>query len=235
MRDKARIRKFCDAFAELWEEKAPDMRFGQMIVCLNKAADAPRHDIFNLEENEMIEVIRRYFSKEYKKSMQDKAELRDDLADRWKKMIDQLQHNDKSDEFDLQSFKILFVDTWQYFIDTLDDFGINNADLPIIGCISAFTYRSSFGRCIKNSKFYACMVLAKALLLGLEQPLYGRVNGGFYNGYLFVEKFERVVSEVHISNFESYFNELSTEFQNAEGQDYKEKSDIKSVQQIRKQ
>ena len=209
MRDKAHIRKFCDAFAELWEEKAPDMRFGQMIVCLNKAADVPRHDIFNLEENEMMEVIRRYFSKEYKKSMQNKSELRYALIDRWKSFMDEPQNDDEWNKFDLQDFKKLFVDTWQYFIDTLDDFGINNADLPMICCITEFTYRSSFLKCIKNSEIYACIALAKALLLGLEQPLYERVNGGFYNGYLFIEEPDQFVSEVHISNFESYFNELS--------------------------
>lgn len=220
MRDKARIRKFCDEFAELWEKKAPDMRFGQMIVSLNKAAETPRHDIFDLEEDEMMEVVRRFFSKEYKKSIQDKSELRDELTDRWKSLMDELQYNDESDEFDPQDFKKLFVDTWQYFIDTLDDFGVSNADLPIIGCISAFTYRSSFLRCIKNSEFYACMALAKALLSGLEQPLYGQYHGNFYNGYLFVEELNRFVSEVHISNFESYFNELVAEFQNAEDEDY---------------
>lgn len=209
MRDKARIRKFCDEFAKLWEEKAPDMRFGQMIVCLNKAVDMPRHDIFNLEEDEMIEVVRRFFSNEYKKSMQDKSELRDALTDRWKSFMNKLQYNDESDDFNLQGFKKLFIDTWQYFIDTLDDFGINNADLPMICCITEFTYHSSFLQCIKNSEFYVCIALAKALLFGLEQPLYGRFNGDFYNGYLFVEEFNRCVSEVHISNFESYFNALS--------------------------
>lgn len=64
------------------------------------------------------------------------------------------------------------------------------------------------------------MALAKALLSGLEQPLYGQYHGNFYNGYLFVEELNRFVSEVHISNFESYFNELVAEFQNAEDEDY---------------
>lgn len=134
----------------------------------------------------------------------------------------ELQNNDELNDFNLQGFKKLFIDTWQYFIDTLDNFGISNDDLPMICCISAFTCRSSFLRCIRNSEFYSCIALAKALLFGLEQPLYGRFNGNFYNGYLFVEKFNRFVSEVRISNFESYFNELATEFQNAD-KDYKGK------------
>ena len=31
MRDKKRIKKFCDELATIWENKCPDFRFGQMI------------------------------------------------------------------------------------------------------------------------------------------------------------------------------------------------------------
>ena len=44
MRDKARIRRFCDELAALWEGKRPNMRFGQLVVTLNRALDKPRHD-----------------------------------------------------------------------------------------------------------------------------------------------------------------------------------------------
>lgn len=32
MREKARIKPFCDELAALWESKAPGMRFGQIVV-----------------------------------------------------------------------------------------------------------------------------------------------------------------------------------------------------------
>ena len=32
MRDKARIRVFCDKLADIWESKCPDWRFGQMMM-----------------------------------------------------------------------------------------------------------------------------------------------------------------------------------------------------------
>ena len=68
MREKARIRRFCNELATLWEEKQPNMRFGQMVVSLNRALDKPRHDIYYLEEEEMLEVLRRFFSKTYQKA-----------------------------------------------------------------------------------------------------------------------------------------------------------------------
>lgn len=71
MSDTARIRKFCDELAALWEEKRPNMRFGQIVVSLNQALDRARHDLFSLEDEEMLDVLRRFFSKEYQKSLQE--------------------------------------------------------------------------------------------------------------------------------------------------------------------
>lgn len=67
MRDKAKIRRFCDELAALWEEKRPNMRFGQLVVTLNRALDKPRHDIFYLEEEEMLDVLRRFSARSTKK------------------------------------------------------------------------------------------------------------------------------------------------------------------------
>ena len=71
MKDKARIRRFCDELAALWEKQRPNMRFGQLVVTLNRALDKPRHDIFYLEEEEMLDVLRRFFSKEYQKAVRE--------------------------------------------------------------------------------------------------------------------------------------------------------------------
>ena len=67
MKDKARIRRFCDELAALWEKQRPNMRFGQLVVTLNRALDKPRHDICYLEEEEILDVLRRFFSKKYQK------------------------------------------------------------------------------------------------------------------------------------------------------------------------
>ena len=134
MRDKAKIRRFCDELAALWEEKRPNMRFGQLVVTLNRALDKPRHDIFYLEEEEMLDVLRRFFSKEYQKAVRE-DNRGEQLTERWQEAIEDLRYNTESDAFDLPLFKTLLVDTWQYFIDTVDDFGINNADLPLIGAM----------------------------------------------------------------------------------------------------
>ena len=85
------------------------------------ALDKPRHDIFYLEEEEMLDVLRRFFSKEYQKSVREDSSG-DQLTERWQEAIEDLRYNTESDAFDLPLFKTLLVDTWQYFIDTVDDF-----------------------------------------------------------------------------------------------------------------
>lgn len=54
MRDPNRIKPFCDELASLWS-KRPDLRFGQIVS--NVARLTPR-DIFYMEEDELIELIR---------------------------------------------------------------------------------------------------------------------------------------------------------------------------------
>lgn len=59
MRKPERIDKFCNELAAIWKEKVPDWRFGQLIV--NVLNSLPR-DPFFYEEDEMIEVFRKYFT-----------------------------------------------------------------------------------------------------------------------------------------------------------------------------
>ena len=59
-RDIRRIQPFCDRLAKAWE-RLPDMRFCQLMVNLMREYEAVhRHDIFYLEENVMIEIIKAY-------------------------------------------------------------------------------------------------------------------------------------------------------------------------------
>lgn len=63
MRDKKRIKKFCDELATIWENKCPDFRFGQMICNIfNDMAVSKRRDPFFPEEDEMINYIKNYFN-----------------------------------------------------------------------------------------------------------------------------------------------------------------------------
>ena len=61
MRDKKRIYKFCNELAAIWETKAPDWRFGQMMMnVLGKMQSGGRDPVFP-EEDEMIEFFREFF------------------------------------------------------------------------------------------------------------------------------------------------------------------------------
>lgn len=57
-RDANRIKPFCDEFAELWS-KYPDLRFGQIMSNIARYVQmAYRKDIFYMEEDELMEVLR---------------------------------------------------------------------------------------------------------------------------------------------------------------------------------
>ena len=60
MRDPKRIDKFCVELAEYWK-KVPDWRFGQLIC--NVLGTCTR-DPFFYEEDEMIEVFKKFFTPE---------------------------------------------------------------------------------------------------------------------------------------------------------------------------
>lgn len=61
MRDKKRIKKFCDELALVWENNCPDWRFGQMI-CNVFGEMAIERDPFFPEEDEMIKFFKDYFN-----------------------------------------------------------------------------------------------------------------------------------------------------------------------------
>ena len=55
MRDINRIDKFCKELAEIWKERYPDWRFGQMMINILNSFDI---DPFFMEEDEMIKRIK---------------------------------------------------------------------------------------------------------------------------------------------------------------------------------
>ena len=60
MRDINRIEPFLNKLEELWKLN-PDIRFGQMVYNLTRG-----RDLFNLEDDKMLELINRKFKKEVK-------------------------------------------------------------------------------------------------------------------------------------------------------------------------
>lgn len=64
MRDKKRIKKFCDELATIWENECPNYRFGQLICNVFGQMAAERRDPFFPEEDEMINYIKNYFKRE---------------------------------------------------------------------------------------------------------------------------------------------------------------------------
>ena len=58
MRDQNRIKPFCEEFAKLWS-KYPDLRFGQIMSNIARYIQMEYgKDIFYLEENELMEIIK---------------------------------------------------------------------------------------------------------------------------------------------------------------------------------
>lgn len=61
MRNLERIDKFCNELATIWKDKAPDLRFGQIIFCVFDSMVS--RDPFFPEEDEMIKYIRNCFER----------------------------------------------------------------------------------------------------------------------------------------------------------------------------
>ena len=64
MRDKKRIKEFCNDLADIWENNCPNWRFGQLMsnVLVTMATEG-RNPFFS-EEDEMIKYFRNYFKNE---------------------------------------------------------------------------------------------------------------------------------------------------------------------------
>ena len=64
MRNPDRIDAFCKQLAKVWKEKAPDWRFGQLMMnFLNYVALEYKRDPFFPEESEMLKYLKEYEKK----------------------------------------------------------------------------------------------------------------------------------------------------------------------------
>lgn len=62
VRDPNRIYIFCNELASIWATKAPDWRFGQMMMNVLGKMQSGGRDPFFPEEDEMIEFFHEFFN-----------------------------------------------------------------------------------------------------------------------------------------------------------------------------
>lgn len=66
MRDPKRIDEFCEALKEMWHQ-VPDWRFGQLMSnALGEIYVKHNHDIFYIEDDEMLEDLKEIFETKYR-------------------------------------------------------------------------------------------------------------------------------------------------------------------------
>ena len=63
MRNKSRIKEFCNDLAVIWEDNVPDWRFGQLICNVFGEMAGEGRDPFFPEEPEMIAFFENFFKK----------------------------------------------------------------------------------------------------------------------------------------------------------------------------
>jgi hypothetical protein len=61
MRDADRIGPMLWELGKLWSDY-PDQRLGQLIGNLTRRSDSGFHDIFNIEDDDMLDLIKKGFS-----------------------------------------------------------------------------------------------------------------------------------------------------------------------------
>ena len=61
MRNKERIKPFCDTLASVWEKSFSDLRFNQFMLCyLGWLQEKTKTDGFYIEDDKCIEMIKEY-------------------------------------------------------------------------------------------------------------------------------------------------------------------------------
>lgn len=133
------------------------------------------------------------------------------LTDQWEELTDRLIGEDI---LDIKEFRPLFAETWQYLITStaeLYGYGLNPADLAILSRLAVLAFYRNYPQSILPWEFEACQKIAEGLLQTLQSPARPGYRGNFYDGIIVVTEYIHVDHEVHISEFDSYLNELAKE------------------------
>lgn len=115
MKDKERIRAFCDDLAKQWEENCPELGAYQVIVNLYRRLRT--FLLFNDEVHNMFLLweMQRYFGTEMPEESAQENSVCNQLTLRWQSVAENLQGNADTTSLNLPFLKTLLLDSWEYF------------------------------------------------------------------------------------------------------------------------
>ena len=224
-RDKARIKPFCDQLAQLWKTYGPDLRFGQIVSLLPAALRRPGHDLFYVEDGEMLEALGRILSGE-KAACASPEEIKiQELTARWESLIQSAGDGD----FQTEEFHSLFLDTWQTLRETATAWGVPPKAVALVASLGKFTGLSDYPLHTPPWEFDACGKFVEGLLRALADPLRPRPDRDFVAGGLSVEPYTHGEVFLTPETFEAAFADLAQEYRRKDydgGYDFYEQEEL---------
>lgn len=203
---KEEIKDFCDKLFEILpKHRDKETDFYELFGRTYFAADTPGHSIFGMSDKEMLKVIKKYYSDDLNKPIITSAS--DALGSRWEKMTK--AYIDEFKTFDIEYFKNAFYWTWNYFLQSLDAFGINNIDLHLIGLMYIFSNNLKCPQNIEPNAFCAAKTVVRELLRKVtDNSARTTKNYNFYDGYLVINAYDNSDMIVSHDSFYEDFDEL---------------------------
>ena len=174
-RDKARIKPFCDQLAQLWENRCPDLRFGQIVSLLPAALRRSGRDPFCAEDEEMLEALGRVLSGEGTVCANSEETQLQELTARWESLIQSAGDGD----FQTEEFRSLFLDTWQTLRETVTAWSMPPKAVALVASLGKFTGLSDYPLHTPPWEFDACGRFVEGLLRGLTAPPAAPPGPGF--------------------------------------------------------
>lgn len=224
-RDKARIKPFCDQLAQLWENRCPDLRFGQIVSLLPAALRRSGRDPFCAEDEEMLEALGRVLSGEGTVCANSEETQLQELTARWESLIQGAGDGD----FQTEEFHSLFLDTWQTLRETVTAWSMPPKAVALVASLGKFTGLSDYPLHTPPWEFDACGKFVEGLLRGLTDPLRPRPDRDFVAGGLSVEPYTHGEVFLAPETFEAAFADLAQEYRREDydgGYDFYEQEEL---------
>lgn len=224
-RDKARIKPFCDQLAQLWENRCPDLRFGQIVSLLPAALRRSGRDPFCAEDEEMLEALGRVLSGEGTVCANSEETQLQELTARWESLIQGAGDGD----FQTEEFHSLFLDTWQTLRETVTAWSMPPKAVALVASLGKFTGLSDYPLHTPPWEFDACGKFVEGLLRAVADPLRPRPDRDFYAGGLSVEPYAHGEVFLTPETFEAAFADLAQEYRREDydgGYDFYEQEEL---------
>ena len=140
-------------------------------------------------------------------------EIFNELCDCWEELNENLFYDNK---FDLEKFKALFKNTWQYFFSAEpDNEKISLRDAELFGLMTPITWLNNYPEGATCSQFDACVCFVKGLCKSIVYPNYFYEQMKFWNGWITLPQNDGFHCgddrHVYIDNFEKEFQDLKDE------------------------